>query len=221
VGWLDDDPRLRIALTGGIASGKSLAAGSFRSAGAAVLDADAAARAVTAPGSTGLAALVARFGADVLAADGTLDRRRLRELAFADPALRLALEAELHPLILAELARQARAAAGPYLVFVVPLLVEQRLAGRFHRVVVVDCGESDQLARLVSRDGESDGSARRILAAQASRAERLAVADHVLENRGDEATLAAAVAGLHRGFLELSAAPPFPPPRRRGENGRP
>lgn len=208
--WLDQDPRLRIAITGGIASGKSLAAESFRSRGAAVLDADAAARAVTAPGSAGLAALVARFGAGVLAADGGLDRRQLRALAFSDPVLRRALETELHPRILAELARQARVTTGLYLVFVVPLLVEQNLVESFHRVVVIDCSEAHQLARLQARDHETEGSARRMLAAQATRAERLAVADHVLDNEADASALDAAVARLHDDFVKLSSHPPLP-----------
>jgi dephospho-CoA kinase len=214
------DPRLRVGLTGGIGSGKSLVADAFRRHGVPVLDADDAARTVTAAGSTGLRQLVERCDATLLP-DGQLDRRALRERVFAEPRLRAAVESVLHPLILDELAAVAARSPGPYLVFAVPLIVEQGLAGRFHRVLVVDCAETTQLARIVARDGITEDAARRIIAAQAPRAARRAIADDLIENEGAPEALVVAVARLHHDYLALSAHPPFPPTGRGGENSRP
>ena len=220
MGAVDADPRLRIGLTGGIGSGKSRAADAFRRLGVPVLDADDAARAVTAPGSPGLAQLVARCGATLLP-DGQLDRRALRERVFAEPRLRAAVESVLHPLILAELTAAGGRAPAPYLVFVVPLIVEQGLAGRFHRILVVDCAEPTQVARIMARDGVEAEAARRIIAAQAPRSARRAIADDLIENEGAPEALDAAVARLHAEYLALSARPPFPPAGRGGQNSRP
>ena len=216
----DDDPRLRIGLTGGIASGKSLAAASFRRRGAAVLDADQGARAVTAPGMPGLNALVVDHAATLLP-DGHLDRRTLRERMFGDAALRAAIEAELHPRILDWLDAAARDTPGPYVVHVVPLLVERNLGDRFDRVAVVDCPEPLQLERLLARDGVTDASAQAILAAQASRRERRALADDLIDNSGSREALDAAIGQLHESYLALSAAPPFPHAGRGGQNSGP
>jgi len=214
------DPRLRIGLTGGIGSGKSRVAAEFRRHGVPVLDADDAARAITAAGSPALAQLVERCGATLLA-DGQLDRRALRERIFAEPRLRAEVEAVLHPSISAKLAADAARAPGPYLVFAVPLLVEQDLAREFHRVLVVDCPEALQVARIVARDGVTADSARRIIAAQAPRAVRRAAADDLIENEGAPEALEAAVERVHRDYLALSALPPFPPAGRGGQNSRP
>jgi len=214
--WLDDEARLCVGLTGGIASGKSAVAARFAALGAAVIDADQAARELTAPRTAGLAAVLARFGDGVLAADGTLDRAALRARVFADPGARAALEALLHPAILARMAEAARSAAGPYLVFVVPLLVERDLAGLFDRVLVVDCPPELQSARLVARDGESPAGALRMLAAQAGPAQRRALADDLIENSGSLAALDAAVAALHETYVTLAARAPLP---RRGTAG--
>jgi dephospho-CoA kinase len=196
--------RLRIGLTGGIASGKSTVARRFAELGVPVIDADEIARAVVEPGQPGLAEVLRRFGACVLAPNGGLDRRALRELIFSDSSKRRDLERILHPLIRAEMERQAQAARGPYLVMAIPLLVESGLRDRVDRVLVVDAGEAAQVARLMARDGGSEEQARSILAAQASRTARLQAADDVLDNRGSEADLRLAVDALHQRFLGLA-----------------
>ena len=196
--------RLRIGLTGGIASGKSTVARRFAELGVPVIDADEIARAVVDPGQPGLAEVLRRFGAGVLAPNGGLDRRALRELIFSDSSKRRDLERILHPLIRAEMERQAQAARGPYLVMAIPLLVESGLRDRVDRVLVVDAGEAAQVARLMARDGGSEEQARSILAAQASRTARLQAADDVLDNRGSEADLRLAVDALHQRFLGLA-----------------
>ncbi len=197
---------LRIGLTGGIASGKSAVADAFARRGVPIVDTDVIAREVVEPGRPALAEVVAAFGTDLLDADGRLDRRTLRRIVFADPALRRRLEAILHPAIRTEMQRQAATAAGPYVVVAIPLLVENRLQGQVDRVLVVDCPPDVQLARLLARDGETPEGARAILAAQATRDERLAVADDVVVNDGSLADLDARVAALHGRYLELAAA---------------
>jgi dephospho-CoA kinase len=199
-------PPLRIGLTGGIASGKSAVADAFARRGAAIVDTDVIAREVVEPGRPALAAVVAAFGAEVLGPDGRLDRRALRRTVFADPEQRRRLEAILHPAIRAEMQRQAAAAAGPYVVIAIPLLVENGLQSQVDRVLVVDCPPEVQLARLLARDGETAEGARAILAAQATRDQRLAVADDVIVNDGSLADLEARVAALHRRYLELASA---------------
>jgi dephospho-CoA kinase len=159
---------------------------------------------VVEPGQPGLAEVLRRFGAGVLAPNGGLDRRALRELIFSDSSKRRDLERILHPLIRAEMERQAQAARGPYLVMAIPLLVESGLRDRVDRVLVVDAGEAAQVARLMARDGGSEEQARSILAAQASRTARLQAADDVLDNRGSEADLRVAVDALHQRFLGLA-----------------
>lgn len=197
--------RLRIGLTGGIASGKSTVSTRFAELGIPVIDADVAARAVVLPGSAGLAQVAQRFGPGVLSAIGELDRRALRDLIFADPASRQALDALLHPLIRAEMDRQAAAAVGPYLILVIPLLVEGgRARDRIDRVLVVDVDEAVQLQRVQARDGGSAEQARAILASQASRAARLSAADDVLLNSGSVAELRHAVDKLHERYLQLA-----------------
>jgi dephospho-CoA kinase len=196
--------RLRIGLTGGIASGKSIVAQRFVELGISVVDADESSRAVVAPGLPGLAELTKRFGAGVLTANGELDRRILRNLVFADPQLRRDLEAILHPLIRADMERRANAAGGPYLVFVIPLLVEGGNPGRVDRILVVDVDEDVQLRRVMARDSTTLEQARAILAAQASRAVRLKAADDVIENSGTVSDLRRAVDGLHERYLRLA-----------------
>jgi dephospho-CoA kinase len=198
---------LRIGLTGGIASGKSTVAALFAERGVPVLDTDLIARDVVAPGTAGLAEVVAAFGQDVLAADGSLDRRALRERVFAHPEERRRLEAILHPRIRDELERRSAAAGGPYQLLVIPLLVEGGGQTRVDRVLVVDCPEEIQLRRLVARDGGTEDGARAILAAQASRAERLAAADDVLANDGSPQALAAAVDRLDALYRQLARTP--------------
>jgi dephospho-CoA kinase len=197
--------RLRIGLTGGIASGKSTVAARFAGHGIPIIDADEAARAVVAPGSPGLAQVIDRFGQGVLEAGGALDRRGLRRRIFADPAARRDLEGILHPLIRAEMARRADAVAGPYVIMAIPLLVEGgRLDDRVDRVLVVDVDEAIQLERVAARDGHTPAEGRAILAAQASRAERLDAADDVIVNAGSIADLHRQVDRLHEKYLSLS-----------------
>jgi dephospho-CoA kinase len=198
---------LRIGLTGGIASGKTTVADLFGERGATVLDTDVIAREVVEPGRPALGALVRALGEGILDRDGRLDRAELRRRLFEDAALRRDVEAILHPAILAELERQALAAPGPYQMFVIPLLVENRLAHIVDRVLVVDCPEDEQVRRLVARDGESRESAQRMLAAQATREERLAAADDVIDNGGNAADLPGQVAALdlkYRGMAAVS-----------------
>jgi dephospho-CoA kinase len=201
-------PRLRIGLTGGIASGKSTVERRFAELGVPVIDADDSARAVVARGTSGLAAVVERFGAGVLTPQGELDRRELRSLIFSDVARRKELEAILHPLIRADMEERSSQATGPYIVLSIPLLVEGNSRGRWDRVLVVDADESLQVARLMSRDAVSEAEARAALAAQASRAARLAAADDVLVNSGTVADLRQAVDLLHRRYLQLAADMP-------------
>lgn len=200
--------RLRIGLTGGIASGKSTVEQRFRELGVPVVDADDSARAVVAPGEPGLAAVIAHFGSRVLTPQGELDRRALRSLIFADPKSRKELEAILHPLIRSDMDRRVLESDGPYIVLAIPLLIEGGARERVDRVLLIDAEESLQLERLMSRDAVSEEEARATLAAQASRAARLQAADDVLENAGSVSELRQAVDRLHQRYLELAAALP-------------
>ena len=195
--------RLRIGLTGGIASGKSTVSQRFAELGIAVIDADVAARAVVEPGTPGLEQVVQRFGSGIVRPDGELDRSALRELIFNDPAARRDLDAILHPLIRAHMEQQAAAAAGPYLIMAIPLLVEGGSSReRLDRILVVDVDEAVQLQRVQARDGISIAQARAILGSQASRAARLEAADDVLQNGGTVAELRQAVDRLHERYLK-------------------
>jgi dephospho-CoA kinase len=181
---------ITVGLTGGIGSGKSEVARLLGARGAVVVDADALAREAVAPGTTGLAAVVAEFGPEVLAADGSLDRARLGRLVFADDERRAALEAVVHPYVQrrgAEL--MAAAPADAVVVYDVPLLVENQLQRHYDLVVVVDASDADRLHRLTVSRGMAEADARSRMAAQATREERLAVADVVLPNDGDLADL--------------------------------
>jgi dephospho-CoA kinase len=198
----------RLGLTGGIASGKSTAATRFVELGVPVIDADESARRVVTPGSPGLAAVVELFGAPILLPTGELDRRQLRDIVFTDPTRRRELEAILHPLIRADMEAKAATAVGPYVVMAIPLLVEAQDKARVNRLLVVDAGEALQLERLMQRDGGSSEQACAILAAQAGRERRLAVADDVLHNSGSVADLRQGVDELHRRYLVLSGAAP-------------
>lgn len=195
--------RLRIGLTGGIASGKSTVAQRFRELGVPVIDADDAARAVVEPGKPAFTAVIERFGTDVVAKNGELDRRALRTLIFDDPELRRELESILHPLIRADMEQAAEAAVGPYIVMAIPLLVESGSRTRVDRILVVDLDEAVQLERLMARDGSSLEEARAIVAAQSSRSMRLAAADDVLANSGTVAELRREVDALHARYLRI------------------
>ena len=188
---------VRIGLTGGIASGKSTVAGLFAALGVPVIDTDQIARDVVIPGTALLERLVARFGEVLLTPAGELDRRALRARIFADPADRAALEELMHPAIMAELQQRSQAAGGRYQILAIPLLVEHNLKASVERVLVVDCSEALQLRRVQVRDGVTLAEARAVLAAQASRAARLAVADDVIVNEGDLAQVRQQVEALH------------------------
>jgi dephospho-CoA kinase len=194
-----------VALTGGIASGKTTVANLFAELGVPVIDADQLARDVVAPGHPALARVVEAFGPEILDASGSYDRKRMRERVFADPTQRQVLESILHPAIRDEFARRSAAAVGPYQLHVIPLLVEGGRESTAERVLVVDCPEETQLARLQARDAASPEQARQILAAQASRAQRLAAADDVVVNDGRIAELTARVRELHEKYLGLAA----------------
>ena len=174
----------RIGLTGGIASGKSTVADLFAELGAVIIDTDRIARDVVAPGQPALNDIIAAFGATVLQPDGSLDRAALRQRIFANDDDRKRLEAISHPRIREAALRRADTAGGPYQLIVVPLLVGSPLRESVDRILVVDCDEDTQIARLMARDADSEAQARRILAAQSSRSERLAIADDVIDNGG-------------------------------------
>jgi len=195
---------LRIGLTGGIASGKSIVARMFAEQGVPVIDTDIVARQVVEPGQPGLDAVIDRFGTDLLTRDGHLDRRRLRNLVFDDADQRHALEVIMHPLIRARTIELADQAGGPYQVLVVPLLVETGFSDLIDRVLVIDCPENLQRTRLLARDDETPERVNQILAAQAGRQERLAVADDVVDNTGSLEQTRARVAELHAQYLGLA-----------------
>lgn len=196
---------LVIALTGGVAAGKTAVARRFEALGVHVHDADVAAREVIEPGTPGLAEVVTAFGTTTLDDSGRLDRAAMRQRVFADPAARRTLEAIIHPRVRQRLHERALAERGPYCLLAIPLLAENIEHYRWvDRVLLVDVPESVQIARLIARDGIDETLARRMLAHQASRAERLALADDVIENSGAEAALDTAVAELHRRYLTLA-----------------
>lgn len=205
---------LVIALTGGIGSGKTSVANLLAELGATVIDTDEIAHELTAAGQPGARRIGETFGDEYLDATGALDRKRMRELVFADAAAKQRLESVLHPMIRAEARTRIENAAGkprnevPYIVIVVPLLIEtgayRKLA---RRVLVVDCDEQQQVARVMRRSGLTPAAIKSIMANQVSRTERLRHADDVVRNDGDLQTLRATVAALHQKYLDLAAKP--------------
>jgi dephospho-CoA kinase len=199
--------RFIVVLTGGIAAGKTAVERCFMKLGVTVLDADTAARKVVEPGTGGLSAIVAAFGKDVLDLQGRLDRPAMRQRVFNDSTARKTLEAIVHPRVRQWMVDHATLATGPYVMLAIPLLAEN--IGHYRwvdRILVVDVPEATQIQRLTARDGIDDTLAARILASQATRAARLALADDVIDNSGPEAALDAQVAALHRKYLDLAAA---------------
>jgi dephospho-CoA kinase len=196
---------LRLGLTGGIGSGKSTVATQLAELGAAIVDTDLIARELTTPGGAAIPAIASTFGADAIGSDGALDRARMRDIVFADPSARRRLEAILHPLIGAETERRAAAATSPVIVFDVPLLVESgRWTALVDRVWVVDCSEETQRTRVMARSDWSEQAVLAVIAQQATRAQRRAVADVVIHNEGlDLPALAHAV----RRFWDESLTP--------------
>lgn len=196
-----------VGLTGGIGSGKSAAADLFAERGIAVIDTDAIAHALTSADGAAMPLIRAEFGDAVATPDGALDRAAMRAMAFADLSARKRLEAILHPLIRneSELQLAAAAADSPYAILVVPLLIEAgNYRKRVNRIAVVDCAEATQIARVISRSGLARPEIERILAAQASRSERLAAAADVIDNDGDIAALPPQIERLHANYLVLA-----------------
>ncbi len=194
-----------IALTGGIGSGKSSVAAILKELGAAVIDTDEIAHRLTAPGQPGAKAIGEGFGAGYLRPDGALNRNLMRALVFSEIPARQKLEAILHPMIRAEVNAAVRVAHAPYVMIVVPLLIETgAYRDLVQRILVVDCREEQQLARVAQRSGLSAETARTIMASQVSRHERLQHADDVVRNAGSLAELHAKVTALHAKYLELA-----------------
>lgn len=204
--------RYTVGLTGGIASGKSLVSQQFRELGVPVLDADQVSRVVVEPGSPALAEIAATFGPDILLADGRLDRRRMREIVFADPSARLALEQITHPRIREHIRAWLDAQQSPYCILENAILFESGMDALVDRVVVVDVPEAIQRARLVGRDGIEPALVEQMLAAQSPRELRLSRADDVIENTGSPEQTGQTVQRLHESFLVRAAA-------ARGDSG--
>ena len=196
-----------VGLTGGIGSGKSAAAREFERLGAAVVDTDAIAHELTAPGGAALEHIKALFGEGFIGPSGAMDREAMRQRVFNDPGAKRALEALLHPMIRTESQRRIAAARGPYVIYVVPLLVESgNDRDRVDRVLVVDVPEGLQVERVARRSGLPEREVRAIMAQQASRAARLAAANDVIDNGGALEALRAQVAALHARYLEMTGA---------------
>jgi dephospho-CoA kinase len=195
----------RVGLTGGIASGKSTAAGFFEGLGVPILDSDKIAREVVEPGQPPLERLIERFGPTILTPDGHLDRPALRNIVFSDPKARADLEALTHPAIGAAMEARSATAGGPYQILVIPLLVEKNLSSHVDRVLVVDCDEALQISRIHRRDGSSRKQAEAILSAQAPRAARLKAADDVIRNDAAVDSVQKQVAALHDRYLKFAA----------------
>lgn len=197
---------LVIGLTGGIGSGKTAVSDRFARLDAPIIDTDLLARELVEPGQPALAGIVAEFGPDCLDSDGRLQRSRLRGRVFADPTGRRRLEAILHPRIHALARERIARLTAPYGLLVIPLLAETGMTDLVDRVLVVDAPEAEQIRRVMARDGIDAIQARCILAAQANRSQRLALADDVLENTGDLDELDRQVAALHQYYSTLAAA---------------
>ncbi len=201
-----------VGLTGGIGSGKSAAADEFARLGATVVDTDAIAHELTRASGAAISGIRGIFGDTAIAADGAMDRKKVRQLVFANPAARARLEALLHPMIREESQRRIGMASTPYALLVVPLLIESgNTRSRVQRVAVVDCAEELQVSRVRARSGLAEDEVRRIMATQVSRTARLAAADDVIDNSGALAALHQRVGALHEHYLELAkkrAAPP-------------
>ena len=199
---------LVVGLTGGIGSGKSTVADMLVTRGAALVDTDRIAHELTAPGGAAIEAIRAAFGDEVVAPDGSMDRAAMRARAFSDPGARKRLESILHPMIRTrtdQAVRDAIASGAPYVIVAVPLLVESaNRSGRFDRVLVVDCPPETQIERVMRRSGLAREQVEAIIAAQATRAQRLAAAHDVVDNGGEHGALVRQVDALHARYLGLS-----------------
>jgi len=194
-----------VGLTGGIGSGKSAVAALFAKQGIAVIDTDEIAHELTRPGGAAIEPIRAAFGAGAIGSDGALDRAKMRKLVFGNLAEKKKLEAILHPLIREESLRRGERAGSPYSILVIPLLAEGGIdRSRYERVLVVDCTEAQQIERAMRRSGLSEKEVRDILAAQATREQRLALADDVIDNRGPREALERQVSHLNQKYLTLA-----------------
>jgi dephospho-CoA kinase len=194
-----------VGLTGGIGSGKSAVAALFAGLGILVVDSDEIAHELTRPGGVAIEPIRAAFGSGFIGTDGALDRAKMRKLVFGDPKVKKRLEAILHPLIRDEGRRRCERAESAYAILVIPLLVEGDIdRSRYQRILVVDCTEAQQIERVMRRSGLSEGEVRDILVAQATREQRLALADDVIDNRGPEAALERQVSRLNEKYLTLA-----------------
>jgi dephospho-CoA kinase len=201
---MDKENHFSIGLTGGIGSGKSLVADLFAQRGAAIIDTDLIAHQLTAPHGSAIPSIRAEFGAEFLTADGAMDRAKMREHVFSDALAKKRLEMILHPMIRTATEKAALQAKGAYRIFVVPLLIESgSWRERVSRILVVDCPEQLQVARVVSRNNLPEQQVRAIMAAQATREARLAAADDIVINDGDKAALVPQVDRLHALYLSF------------------
>lgn len=198
-------PRLVLGVTGGIGSGKSTAARLFAECGAGLVDTDEIALRLTQPGQPAVAEIARRFGPEYLTPAGALDRQRMRSHVFSDPAAKAQLEAILHPLIRMQVAEQVRASDAPYVLVLIPLLVE---TGGYptlvQRILVIDADEAVQIARTMARSALSEEQVRAIMRTQATREQRLAAADDIIDNNGDLEQLRLQVQALHARYLEMT-----------------
>jgi dephospho-CoA kinase len=201
-----DKQRFTVGLTGGIGCGKTTVADLFAARGAAVIDTDQIAHALTAPQGTAMPALLAEFGADYATPDGAMDRAKMRALVFADPGARARLEGILHPKIREATAAAALVATGPYVMFVVPLLIESGTwRERVARVLAIDCPEEVQVARVMARNNLPEAQVRAIMAAQVTRAQRQAAADDIILNDDGLEALLPQVERLHAFYIDEAA----------------
>ena len=199
-------PRFDVGLTGGIGCGKTTVADLFAARGASVIDTDQIAHSLTAPHGAAMPFLIEEFGPDFATPDGALDRAKMRELVFTDPGARARLEAILHPRIREATAAAAAIATGPYVIFVVPLLIESgSWRARVSRILAIDCKEETQIARVMARNNLSEAQVRAIMAAQVTRAQRLAAADDVVVNDDGLEALTPQVARLHAFYMDEAA----------------
>lgn len=197
--------RFSVGLTGGIGSGKTTVADMFVARGAAIVDTDLIARRLTAPNGAAIEQIRTSFGPEFLTPDGAMDRAKMRNHVFADSAAKSRLESILHPLIRNETEQAAKDADGLYLIFVVPLLIESGTwKQRVSRVLVVDCSEETQIRRVMHRSGLNEPQVRAIMAAQATRPQRLSAADDIIDNDGDASALAPQVDRLHALYAKLA-----------------
>ena len=194
---------LKIGVTGGIGCGKSAVTDHLSGKGIVIADADQAAKVIVEPGQPALQTIVNHFGGQILLDDGTLNRRALRDIIFNDPEQRRWLEQLTHPLIIERLRQELAAAQSPYVILVAPLLLEANLKGVVDRVLVIDIDPEQQIARTMARDGVSRTQVENILQAQASRAQRLSIADDIIDNSGSLDALHQQLDALHQRYLAM------------------